>query len=39
MTEIEEANFYLERRYFKRLMHDNNYDEGYILNFIPLDKA
>lgn len=33
IKEIEEAGFGFEKRYFKRLVHDNNYDRGYILNF------
>ena len=24
---------------FKKLIHDNNYDKGYILNFTPLDRS
>ncbi|MCK4352266.1 class I SAM-dependent methyltransferase [candidate division WOR-3 bacterium] len=31
--EIEAVNFYLERKTFKKLMHDDNYNKGYILNF------
>lgn len=33
IKEIEEAGFGFEKRYFKRLVHDDNYDRGYILNF------
>jgi ubiquinone/menaquinone biosynthesis C-methylase UbiE len=33
IKEIEVSNFYLERKSFKRLMHVDNYDKGYILNF------
>ena len=33
IKEVEASNFYLERKSFKRLMHDDNYDKGYILNF------
>jgi len=33
IEEIESAKFYLERKSFRKLIHDDNYDEGYILNF------
>lgn len=33
IKEIEEAGFDFERKYFKRLVHDDNYDRGYILSF------
>ena len=39
IKEIEASNFYLERKSFRKLVHDDNYDEGYILNFTPLDKT
>ncbi|MBC8457725.1 MAG: class I SAM-dependent methyltransferase [Deltaproteobacteria bacterium] len=31
--EVEEANFYLERKTLKKLLHDSSYNKGYILNF------
>jgi len=31
--EVEEANFIFERKFSKRLLHDEYYNEGYILNF------
>lgn len=33
VRELERADFRFERKYFKKLVHDDNYDEGYILNF------
>lgn len=33
IKEIEKADFYLDRKFFKRLIHDNSYEKGYILNF------
>jgi len=33
IKEVEISNFYLERKSFKRLVHVDNYDKGYILNF------
>jgi len=33
VRELERADFRLERRSFKRLLHTDNYDKGYILNF------
>ena len=33
IKEIEVSNFYLERKSFKRLVHDDNYNKGYVLNF------
>ncbi len=33
IEEIESANYYLERKSFRKLIHDDNYDNGYILNF------
>jgi ubiquinone/menaquinone biosynthesis C-methylase UbiE len=33
IKEIKEAGFSFEKKYFKRLVHDDNYDRGYILNF------
>lgn len=33
MKEIKRENFYFERKFFKSLIHDDNYDRGYILKF------
>jgi len=33
IKEIEMANFYLDGKDHKRLIHDDNYDSGYILSF------
>jgi ubiquinone/menaquinone biosynthesis C-methylase UbiE len=33
IKEIESADFYLERKCFKTLIHDDNYEKGFILNF------
>ena len=33
IEEIETANFYLEITVFKQLIHDDNYNISYILNF------
>jgi len=33
IKEIESANFYVKRKCLKTLIHDDNYDEGFILNF------
>ncbi|MCK4731185.1 MAG: class I SAM-dependent methyltransferase [Methanophagales archaeon] len=33
IEQIENANFYLERKFFKKLIHDENYNMGCILNF------
>lgn len=33
IKEIERAKFRFENKFFKRLMHDDYYDRGYILNF------
>ena len=33
VRELERANFRLERKSFKSLVHDDNYDKGHILNF------
>ena len=32
--EIESQHFYLERKFYKKLLHDDHYNLGYILNFI-----
>ena len=39
IKEIEDAYFCFKSKSFKKLIHDNNYDKGYILNFTPLDKS
>ncbi|MDI6916517.1 MAG: class I SAM-dependent methyltransferase [Thermoplasmatales archaeon] len=31
--EIENVNFYFEKKHYKKLVHDDNFDEGYVLNF------
>lgn len=36
--EIENANFYLEGKYFKTLIHEDRYADEYILNFRKADK-
>jgi len=33
IEQIENANFYLERKFLKKLIHDENYNMGCILNF------
>ena len=33
IKEVEEAGFFLHDKFFKRLIHDNSYNDGYILNF------
>ena len=33
IKEIEYANFYLDRKSFKRLLHNNSYSEGFVLHF------
>jgi len=33
IKEIEKADFRIEKKSFKKLIHDDNYDKGYILNF------
>jgi ubiquinone/menaquinone biosynthesis C-methylase UbiE len=33
IKEIESADFYLKRKCFKTLIHDDNYEKGFILNF------
>jgi ubiquinone/menaquinone biosynthesis C-methylase UbiE len=33
IKEIEGSNFYIDRKDFKRLIHDDNYENGYILSF------
>jgi len=36
--EAREANFYLEKKYSKRLIHEYSYTNGYILNFKKLSR-
>ena len=38
IQEIENKNFCFNSKVFKKLIHDDNYDTGYILNFKPLNK-
>ena len=38
IKEIESANFKLESKYFEKLLHDDNYNKGFVLNFTPLNK-
>ncbi|MDP8248503.1 MAG: class I SAM-dependent methyltransferase [Candidatus Tritonobacter lacicola] len=38
IKEIEKANFSLQNKFYERLIHDDNYDRGYILNFRPAIK-
>jgi len=33
IKEVEEVGFVLEHKFSKRLLHDEYYNEGYILNF------
>lgn len=33
IKEIKGKNFYFERKFYESLIHDDNYDKGYILNF------
>jgi len=33
IEEIKSAKFYLDKKFFKRLIHDDNYNMGYIFNF------
>ena len=33
VKEIESAKFHFEGKFYKKLIHDNNYNMGYILNF------
>lgn len=35
IKEIESANFHFERKFFRQLIHDDNYNRGYVLNFTP----
>ena len=31
--EIKNRHFYLQRKFYKKLLHNGNYNRGYILNF------
>jgi len=31
--EINSRHFYLQKKFYKKLLHDNHYNRGYILNF------
>ncbi|GAG60658.1 unnamed protein product [marine sediment metagenome] len=33
IEEINSRYFYLQRKFYKKLLHNNNYNRGYILNF------
>jgi len=33
IEEINSPHFYLYRKYYKKLLHNSNYNMGYILNF------
>ena len=33
IEEINSRHFYLQRKYYKKLLHNGNYNRGYILNF------
>jgi len=39
IKEIEKADFHLEKKSFKKLIHDDNYDKGYILNFKKMNTS
>lgn len=39
IKEIESAKFHFERKFYKKLIHDNNYNMGYILNFTKNKKG
>ncbi len=36
--EAKKADFHFEKKYFKKLIHEYSYTNGYILNFIKLSK-
>jgi ubiquinone/menaquinone biosynthesis C-methylase UbiE len=38
INEVKKANFCLKGKYFKKLLHNDNYNTGYILNFTPKRK-
>ena len=33
IKEVEKVNFRLEKKLFEKLLHEDYFDEGYILNF------
>ena len=33
IEEINSSHFYLQRKFYKKLLHNSNYNMGYILNF------
>ena len=33
IEEINSSHFYLQEKFYKKLLHNNNYNTGYILNF------
>ncbi len=33
IEEINSSHFYLQKKFYKKLLHDENYNMGYILNF------
>ena len=33
IKEVEEAGFSIQNKFLKRLIHDDNYNDGYVLNF------
>jgi len=33
IEEINSRHFYLQEKFYKKLLHNNNYNMGYILNF------
>ncbi len=39
IKEIESANFYFNGKDFKKLIHDDNYNMGYIINFKKGEKT
>jgi len=36
IKEIERGGFSLREKFFERLIHDENFNRGYVLNFKPL---
>ena len=38
IMEVEEAGYSLTKRFYKRLIHDDYYNQGYILNFKRIDR-
>jgi cyclopropane fatty-acyl-phospholipid synthase-like methyltransferase len=38
IEEIETAAFYLEEKSLRRLVHDDDYDQGYVLTFRPTSR-